>query len=422
MGGHAAAHSQNALCGFHAGDILRRCFQTNQHDLFALFGICDRIRRVENNLAAGRARGSAKSFANRHSSLQRFFVKLRMQEGVQIPRIDHSDSFLLSAHAFVHQVTGDLQRGFGGSLAVSGLQHEKLAVLNRKFHVLHIAVMLFQRIADFLELREHLRHDLGKGCDRLRRTHAGNDIFALRVQEEFSHQLLFAGRRIAGKGDTGAGCVGPVAERHFLYVDRGAPGVRNIVVPAINIRAWIIPGTEDGFDRAHQLFLRILRKVRTDFFFVFCLELFGKLFEVGSGKFDVLRDAARRFHAIDQFLEIFLADFHDNVCVHLDEAAITVARPSFISGLCRDNLHDFFIQSEVQDRIHHAGHGGSGAGPYGDQQRILFITELLACDLLHFKDCGIDLCLDIRVDLPVVIVISRAGFGCDGKALRDRKT
>ena len=422
MGGHAAAHSQNALCGFHAGDILRRCFQTNQHDLFALFGICDRIRRVENNLAAGRARGSAKSFANRHSSLQRFFVKLRMQEGVQIPRVDHSDSFLLSAHAFVHQVTGDFQRGFGGSLAVSGLQHEKLAVLDRKFHVLHIAVMLFQRIADFLELREYLRHDLGKGRNRLRGTHAGNDIFALRVQKEFSHQLLFAGRRITGKGDTGAGCVGPVAERHFLYVDRGAPGVRNIVVPAINIRAWIIPGTEDGFDRTHQLFLRILRKVRTDFFFVFCLELFGKLFEVGSGKLDVLRDAARRFHAIDQFLEIFLADFHDNVCVHLDEAAITVARPSFVSGLCCDNLHDFFIQSEVQDRIHHAGHGGSGAGPYGDKQRILFITELFACDLLHFKDCGIDLCLNIRVDLPVVIVISRAGFGCDGKALRDRKT
>ena len=52
----------------------------------------------------------------------------------------------------------------------------------------------------------------------------------------------------------------------------------------------------------------------------------------------------------------------------------------------------------------------------------MFITELFACDLLHFKDCGIDLCLDIRVDLPVVIVISRAGFGCDGKALRDRKT
>ena len=52
----------------------------------------------------------------------------------------------------------------------------------------------------------------------------------------------------------------------------------------------------------------------------------------------------------------------------------------------------------------------------------MFITELFACDFLHFKDCGIDLCLDIRVDLPVVIVISRAGFGCDGKALRDRKT
>ena len=38
------------------------------------------------------------------------------------------------------------------------------------------------------------------------------------------------------------------------------------------------------------------------------------------------------------------------------------------------------------------------------------------------KNRDINLCLDIRVDLPVVIVISRAGFGCDGKALRDRKT
>ena len=41
--------------------------------------------------------------------------------------------------------TGDLQRGGGGALAVTGLQHVELAVLDGELHILHVAIVIFQR-------------------------------------------------------------------------------------------------------------------------------------------------------------------------------------------------------------------------------------------------------------------------------------
>ncbi len=77
------------------------------------------------------------------------------------------------------------------------------------------------------------------------------------------------------------------------------------------------------------------------------------------------------------------------------------------------------VEAQVQDGVHHAGHGGAGAGTHGDQQGVLQIAELLAIDLLHDLDVLHDLSHDFVVDLAAVFVILRAGFGGDGEALGD---
>ena len=49
-----------------------------------------------------------------------------------------------------------LQGGGGGALAVAGLEHIELAVLHGELHVLHVAVVVFQGLADLLKLLEGL--------------------------------------------------------------------------------------------------------------------------------------------------------------------------------------------------------------------------------------------------------------------------
>lgn len=86
-------------------------------------------------------------------------IKLRVQQGVQRLWFDHHQRFIFRNQAFRYHITGNLQRRSRGTLAVSGLKHEQLAVFNREFHVLHIAVMLFQLAADLHEAIVCIRHD-----------------------------------------------------------------------------------------------------------------------------------------------------------------------------------------------------------------------------------------------------------------------
>ena len=60
------------------------------------------------------------------------------------------------------------------------------------------------------------------------------------------------------------------------------------------------------------------------------------------------------------------------------------------------------VQAQVQDGIHHAGHGSTSAGTNGNQQGVLCVAELLAGDLLGLGQSVIDLLLDLIVDLLAI--------------------
>ena len=106
-----------------------------------------------------------------------------------------------------------------------------------------------------------LRHLLLQLGDRLRRAHAGDDVFALRVDQELAVELLHAVGRVAGERHAGAGVVAGVAVDHRLHVDGGAPLGRDVVLAAVDDRAVVHPGAEHGADGALQLIPRRGREV-----------------------------------------------------------------------------------------------------------------------------------------------------------------
>ena len=420
--GHTTTNGQNALRSFHTGDVFRRGFQTNQNYLFASSVPFFSIFCSEDDLTASSTRRSAQALAHGGSSLQSSSVELRVQQGVQVSGVDHQNSFFFGAHAFVHQIAGDLQRSLSSSLTVTGLEHEQFAVFHGELHVLHVAVVIFQDLANIFELSK----SFGEFLFHFRDLHGGantsNHVFALSIGQEFTEQALCAGSRVTSESNTGAAVIAHVTESHALYVNSGTPGIRNIVVTTVHVGAGVVPAAEHSLDSAHELFFGIAGEVSADFFFVLGFELTSQFLQIVSGELYVLSDALLGLHLVDELFEVLLTDFHNHVGVHLDEPTIAVPSPAGVAGLFRQHFHHVFVQAQVQDGVHHAGHGSTGAGTNGNQQRVFLIAEFLAGDLFHLGDVLHDLSLNFRIDDLAIFIVLGAGLSGDGKALRNRQT
>ena len=257
-------------------------------------------------------------------------------------------------------------------------------------------------------------------ADRRGSANARNDVLALRVHQELAVEVLVAGCRVTGEGNAGARVVAHVAEDHRLDVDRGAPGGGDVVHAAVEHRALVVPGAENGLDRAHELLLRILREVGAQLGFVEFLELDDHLLEVVGIQLGVHLDAAGFLHLVDDDLKALFGKLHDDVGIHLDKAAVAVISEPLVIGQNLDPFDDLVVDAEVEDRVHHAGHRGARARTDRNEQRIARVAELFAGDLLHFGEILINLRLDFGGDGFAVFIITGAGLGCDGEALRDR--
>ena len=327
--------------------------------------------------------------------------------------------------SFIYQVTSDLQRSLCGSLTVTALQHVQLLVLNSEFHILHVVIVVFQSLANLDEFVVCIREFLFHLCNRHRSTNAGNNVFALCVDQEFTHQLLFTGSRVTGECYTSTRLVVQVTEYHRHYVYCGTPAVRDIVVTTIYVCTRVVPAAEYSLDSQLQLFYRIRREVCAQLLLVFSLELFSQSLQVSSSQVYVKLNALFFLHLVDELLEVLLAHFHNNVREHLDETSVGVIYKTLESRIrvaldhCSYNV---VIQTQVQDSVHHTRHGCTCAGTNGNQQRIVQIAELLAVDFFHLLNAVHNLRHDLIVDLAAVFIVLCTSLSCNCEALRYRKT
>ena len=280
--------------------------------------------------------------------------------------------------------------------------------------------MVFQTGCHFHELLVHFRHIFFQGCDGGRRTDAGHDVLALGVDQVFAEQLLLTGGGVAGEGHAGTGVRASVAEHHHLHVDCSTPAVRDVVHAAIVVGARVVPRAEHGLNGFHQLDLRIGREILTLLLLVVSLEAGGHLLHVVGVEFGIELDALFFLHLVDDLLEILLGKLHDDIGEHLHETAIGVVGETRVAGLLRQTLHHGGVEAEVQDGVHHAGHGRTGAGTHRNEQRVDRIAEFLAGLGLQLGKTRVDLLLDFVADLAAVLIVLGAGFGGNGEAVRHR--
>ena len=175
----------------------------------------------------------------------------------------------------MNQVNRNFQGSLCGALAVTGLQQEELFILDGEFHILHISIVIFQKVCRLHEFFIDLRHFFFQMSDGGRRTDTGHDVFTLRVDEVFAEDCIFAGSRVTRKGNTRTGGIGHITEDHLLHVNGGAQIVGNFIHLAVQNGAFIVPAFENGCNGFFKLFTRILREFFVGQFLIQNLVLFG---------------------------------------------------------------------------------------------------------------------------------------------------
>ena len=238
---HTAACCENTLSSLHTLDIFRRSLETDKNNLLTLGSSSLRVLSCEDDLAGSSARSSRETLANHSCVLDSFLAEGAVKQCVEVTRLDVKDSLLLIDLAFLDEVIRDLQSSTSCSLAVTALKHIQFAMLDRELHILHISVVIFELVGNSNELFVDLRKSLLDLFDLHRCAGTGDDILALRVHKNLCVELILACSRVAGESNTRAGIISHVTECHHLNVNSSTPGVRDIVVTAINVRTRVVP-------------------------------------------------------------------------------------------------------------------------------------------------------------------------------------
>ncbi len=296
---------------------------------------------------------------------------------------------------FLDHIDGDLHGSARRALAATGLKHPKLPALDGELHILHVAVMGFQLLADREEFLKCLRHQLfhrrlvGAGCktcrfsDGLGRADTGDDILALRVDEELAVKLFFTGGGVAGESNACRGGGAEIAEHHGLDVDCRSPVAGDIVQMAVGDGACVHPAGKDSADRAPELDFGILRKGFIQLVFDQFLVARYHMLPLVGGQFRIVFVAEAALLVLKDFLEDFMVKTHDDVGIHLDEAAIAIPCKTGVAGILAERLHRLVIETQIEDGIHHAGHGGTRTRANGDQEWARTCTEFAAGHHFH---------------------------------------
>jgi hypothetical protein len=103
------------------------------------------------------------------------------------------------------------------------------------------------------------------------------------------------------------------------------------------------------------------------------LEADDEVLEVRGREVGVALDAAPVLLHLDDGLkrvDVVLVDgleAEDDVAVHLDEAAVGIVDEARVAGLRHEGGGRLVVEAQVEDGVHHARHGGPGAGADGDE-------------------------------------------------------
>ena len=176
-----------------------------------------------------------------------------MQELIELLGLHARDGGRRIDQPLTDHLGRDAHRRRGGSLAVARLEQIQPPAFDGEFDVLHVAEVFLEPVLGSVQLFVRSRETSRHLFNAERRTNSGDDVLALRVEQELPKKGALSRRRIARKCHSRPRIVAHVSEDHRHYTYRGPEIVRDPIHFAIIDGLLECPRSPHGLDRAPQL-------------------------------------------------------------------------------------------------------------------------------------------------------------------------
>ncbi len=311
------------------------------------------------------------------------------------------------------------QGGLAGALAHPGLEHPQLALLDGELGVAHVAVVTLEPGEDGQQLGVDRGELTLQGRQGLGVADAGHHVLALRVDQVVPVLALFAGSRVSGEAHPGSRPVVPVPEHHGLHVDRSTELVGDPLPDPVGIGPGTVPRLEHGLDGPPKLVVGVLGEGLARVALHDLLVGVDQVTEKLGGDAGVGLGVGQLLGRIQQAVELLTGNAEDDPSVHGHEAPVGVEGEALVVGLLGQPDDRLVIEAQIEDGVHHPGHGELGPRTDRDQQRVGGVADALSHLLLEPRP-GLGH-LSGQALGPTGFHIGTAGVGGDGEPRGDGK-
>lgn len=126
-----------------------------------------------------------------------------------------------------------------------------------------------------------------------------------------------------------------------------------------------------------------------------------------SREINVLLDAALVLEGLELLLEVVVGDVEDDVAVHVEEAAVAIPGEALV-GVLGEAEDGAVVEAQVEDGVHHAGHGEGGARAHRNEEGVVVAGELEALVLevvLHVGHGACHVLPDVLGDAVAAVLV-----------------
>jgi len=229
------------------------------------------------------------------------------------------------------------------------------------------------------------------------------NVLTLGVLQVVAVDTLGSGGRVTRERHPRARVRGHISEDHRADVDRGAEVGGDPFLAAIQDRAIGVPRVEDSPYGEVHLFARLLRELPPGVLAHDPLVRLDQRPQVTGVQIEIVVRALGLLGVVQRTLEELAPDIENGLAEHLDQPPVGVERKSLVAGLLRQPQDRLVVEPDVQDGVHHPGHGELAAGAHRDQQRVVNLSKRLAHRLLE------------RVEVLADLSVQRGRLGAVGE-------